>query len=93
MTTNPNVQSHSTAWVTFTYLSFSISILMVFFGIYFLPLDMWVKGYLLMGAAMLVQSSIIVTKTLRDVHEGDRLVNRMEDARAERLLMEASRAA
>jgi hypothetical protein len=92
MTTNPNVQSHSTAWVTFTYLSFSISVLMVFFGIYFLPLDMWVKGYLLMGAAMLVQSSIIVTKTLRDVHEGGRLVNRMEDARAERLLMEASRA-
>ena len=87
---NPNVQSHSAAWVTFTYISFGASLAMVFFGIYFLPLDLWVKGYLLMGAAMLVQSSITMTKTMRDVHEGGRLVNRMEDARAERLLMEAS---
>jgi len=28
-----------------------------------------------------------MTKTLRDVHEGGKLVNRIEDARAERLLM------
>jgi len=90
---NPNVQSHSSAWVTFTYVSFGASMLMVFCGIYFLPLDLWVKGYMLMGAAMLVQSSIVMTKTLRDVHEGGRLVNRIEDARAERLLMEASKAA
>lgn len=90
---NPNVQSHSAAWVTFTYVSFGASLMMVFFGIYFLPLDLWMKGYLLMGAAMLVQSCIVMTKTLRDVHEGGRLVNRIEDARAERLLMEASKAA
>jgi hypothetical protein len=40
-----------------------------------------------MGAALLVQSCIVMTKTLRDVHEGSKLVNRIEDARAERLLM------
>jgi len=42
-------------------------------------------------AALLVQASIVVTKTLRDVHEGGKLVNRIEDAKAERLLMEIER--
>jgi hypothetical protein len=31
---------------------------------------------------------VTLTKTLRDVHESGRLVNRIEDAKAERLLME-----
>jgi hypothetical protein len=34
-----------------------------------------------------------MTKTMRDMHESDRMVNRLEDAKAERLLMEVSRAA
>jgi hypothetical protein len=36
---------------------------------------------------MLVQSSITLTKTLRDVHESTKFMNRIEDAKAERLLM------
>jgi hypothetical protein len=44
-----------------------------------------------MTAALLVQSSIMVTKALRDVYEGNRFVNRIEDAKAERLLMELER--
>ncbi|MEW6644025.1 MAG: YiaA/YiaB family inner membrane protein [Pseudomonadota bacterium] len=90
---NQTVQPHSSAWVTFTYVSFAASLLMVVCGIYFLPLDLWVKGYMLMGVAMLVQSCVTMTKTVRDVHESSRLVNRIEDARAERILMEASKAA
>jgi hypothetical protein len=34
-----------------------------------------------------------MTKTMRDMHEGEKLVNRLEDAKAERLLMEVSKAA
>lgn len=90
---NPTVQTHSSAWVTFTYVSFGCSLFMVAIGIYFLPLEPWVKGYLAMGVVLLIQSCITMTKTMRDVHEGGRLVNRIEDAKAERLLMEAARAA
>jgi hypothetical protein len=56
-------------------------------GILFAPIDIWIKAYFAMGARLLVQSCITMTKTLRDVHEGSKLVNRIEDARAERLLM------
>jgi hypothetical protein len=66
---------------------------MVGLGIFLLPLDLAIKGYLAMGFLLLVQSCITMTKTMRDNHEGSRLVNRLEDAKAERLLMEVSKAA
>jgi hypothetical protein len=55
-------------------------------GIFFLPIDLWIKGYLVMGVTMLVSSTIIVTKTMRDVQESGRLVNKLEEARTEKLL-------
>ncbi|HKS62002.1 MAG TPA: YiaA/YiaB family inner membrane protein [Xanthobacteraceae bacterium] len=91
---NPQVAQsspHSGAWIAFTYASFAGAVGMVGIGILFAPVEIWVKAYFAMGAALLVQSSITMTKTLRDVHEGGKLVNRIEDARAERLLMEIER--
>jgi len=88
-----NSQTHSTAWLTFTYLSFGASVFMVAVGIFFLPLELWAKGYLAMGAVLLIQSCITMTKTMRDVHEGDKFVNRLEDAKAERILMDFNKAA
>jgi hypothetical protein len=90
---NPQVTHtlHSPAWISFTYASFIGSIAMVGVGIAFAPLEIWVKTYFAMGAALLIQSCITATKTLRDVHEGGKLVNRLEDAKAERLLMELER--
>jgi hypothetical protein len=90
---NPNVQPHSNAWVTFTYFSFAASAFMVAIGVFYLPIDLWMKGYLTMGIVMLIQSCVTLTKTIRDMHESGRMVNRIEDAKAERLLMEVSKAA
>ena len=44
-----------------------------------------------MGTVMLIQSCVTMTKTVRDVHESRRMVNRIEDARTERLLMTAGK--
>ena len=89
---NQNSPHHSSAWVTFTYASFAASTFLVAIGVYFLPVDLWIKGYLAMGIVMLIQSCVTLTKTVRDVHESSRMVNRIEDAKAERLLMEVSKA-
>jgi hypothetical protein len=86
MATQTAQSNHSGSWIAFTYVSFFASVAMVAAGILFAPIDMWIKAYFGMGAALLVQSCITMTKTLRDVHEGSKLVNRIEDARAERLL-------
>jgi len=88
---NPQSVQHSAAWVTFTYASFVGALAMVIGGILFLPVEIWVKGYFAMGVLLLVQACITVTKTIRDQHESKRLVNRIEDAKTERLLMEIER--
>ena len=88
MATHPNNPQHSPAWVGFTYASFLGAAVMVAAGVFFMPIDIWLKGYLAMGVIMLVQSCVTLTKTGRDQHENRRLVNRIEDAKAERLLMD-----
>jgi len=88
---NQSAVQHSQAWVTFTYAAFLTSLAMVAIGILFMPLDLWMKGYFAMGVVTLVQSCVSVTKTVRDVHESRRLVNRIEDAKAERFLMDTGK--
>jgi hypothetical protein len=90
---NPQNQTHSGAWVAFNYANVAIALGMTVGGVLFLPLDVWIKGYLLMGIAMLLSSAISVTKTIRDVQESARLLNKIEDAKTEQLLMRMDRTA
>ncbi len=82
---------HAPAWVVFAYISFCASFGMLVLGIAILPIDFWMRAFLFIGVLMLVQSCITMTKTQRDLHENSRMVNRIEDARTEKLLMEAAR--
>ena len=88
---NQPVLHHSQSWIVFTYVSFVAALAMVVVGVILMPLDLAMKGYLAMGVAMLIQSCITLTKTLRDSDEAGKLVNRIEDARTERLLMDAAK--
>jgi hypothetical protein len=81
--TFPNSTSHSSAWFSFTCANMIASLALTLGGVFFLQLDWWIKGYLLMGFAMLVSSTPIMTKT---VQESTRLVNKLEEARTEKLL-------
>ena len=88
---NNPVLHHSQSWIVFTYVSFAAALAMVVGGVVLMPLDLPMKGYLAMGVVMLIQSCITLTKTMRDNDEAAKLVNRIEDAKTERLLMEAAR--
>jgi hypothetical protein len=76
----------SGAWVNFCYISFGASVLMVGAGIFALPLDWWVRAYFAMGMGMVVQSCFTLAKTVRDLHEAGRMINRIQEARTEKLL-------
>ena len=76
----------SGAWVNFSYISFATSVLMVGGGIFALPLDWWTRAYFAMGMGMLIQSCLTLAKTVRDLHESSRIINRIEEARTEKLL-------
>ncbi len=86
----PAVQTtQSPAWIVFTYVAFAMSLVMVIGGILVLPIDLWMRGYLLIGILMVVQACLTLSKTQRDAAENARLVNRVEMARTEKLLMDA----
>ncbi len=78
--------THSSAWVSFTYINMIASAALTLGGLFFLPIDLWIKGYMLMGVVMLTTSTIILTKTIRDREESSKLVNKIEEAKTERLL-------
>ncbi len=75
----------TSAWVNFSYICFVASVLMVRGGIFALPLDWWTRAYFAMGMGML-QSCLTLAKTVRDLRESSRMINRIEEARTEKLL-------
>jgi len=84
--TNQPVQKDSAAWLFFVRLTFFVSVVATSIGIFFLPVDFWIKGYLGIGLYFAVASTITLSKTVRDAHESDQLINKINDARTEKIL-------
>ncbi|GAA5438325.1 YiaA/YiaB family inner membrane protein [Deinococcus sp. A31D244] len=82
----PDLVGDSPAWLSFIWIAFLISISLMLLGIFFIPVDWWVKGYLYMGTLFLTASTLTLSKSLRDRHEYERLVNRVKSARTEQVL-------
>jgi hypothetical protein len=84
-----NQDSNTTAWIFQVWASFIFSISATTIGIAYAPIsDPWVRGYLGMGLAFSVGSSISVAKTTRDLHEAKKVISRIDEAKLERLLAE-----
>ena len=81
----------SDAWKLFTVASFILAAGMMAGGIYFLEASFAAKGFYAMSAIMLVHTSISITKALRDAEEAKRFINKIEDAKTEKLLMDVNR--
>lgn len=85
---NHELNSNSAGWMFFVKTSFAVALLAMGLGIVFSPANLMVKGYLSICALFLVSSTITLSKTMRDEHEGARIHNRISDARAQQLLKE-----
>ncbi|MDZ4086886.1 MAG: YiaA/YiaB family inner membrane protein [Pseudomonadota bacterium] len=81
----------SQAYTMFSYVNFAVAAVMMAGGVYFLEASFAAKGFYAMAALMLVSSTVGITKAVRDKEESDRLHNKLEEARTERLLAEVSR--
>lgn len=83
-----SIQEHSAAWIAQTWISFIISISVTSIGIIYLPVDGWTKGFMGMGLVFSIGSTISLTKTQRDIHEGKKITFKVEEARVEKILTE-----
>src|SRR6185503_16278056 len=92
MSRTPNTQAiqpaHSNAWVVQTWASWVLAVGVTAMGIWFLPVDGWMKAFLGMGVLFTVGSTFSLAKTVRDVHEQQRIVSRIDEARMTKLLAE-----
>jgi hypothetical protein len=78
--------AHTSAWIAQTWLSFILSIGATSTGLLFMPGNLWMKGYMGMGLMFSVGSTASLSKTIRDMEESKRLINRVDEAKLEKLL-------
>lgn len=81
-------ETHSTAWVAQTWISFIIAMGVTSLGIWYLPVDIWVRAFMAMGLLFSVASAISLSKTQRDLHEAEKLTKRIDEARVSKYISE-----
>lgn len=84
----PGLSQDSPAFVAFTQITFVISLLGMVIGIFYLPVEGWIRGYLGIGLFFCVSATIVLAKTLRDQHESRKIVNKIAEVKTERILKE-----
>ncbi|HEX3426185.1 MAG TPA: YiaA/YiaB family inner membrane protein [Acidimicrobiales bacterium] len=69
-------------------LSFAVSLTATAVGIFYLPANGWIRGFLILGVLYVVTSSFTLAKCIRDQRESSQVVHRVDEARLERFLAE-----
>ena len=88
-----SAQLNSPSWMFFVRINFAIAMAAMFIAIIMSPIETLVQGFLAMGTLYLVASTFTFAKTVRDEFEGQKLINKLAEARAEKLLKEYEREA
>ncbi len=83
-----NIQKDTAAWQLFVWVNFTLAVMATGFGVLFLPIDFWFKGYMAMGLLFTIGSTCSLAKAIRDEHEAKKLINKIEQARTEKILKE-----
>jgi hypothetical protein len=76
------------AWRFQVWASFALSTVPTLVGVFYLPIDPWMRAFLTMGLIFTIGSCFTLAKTLRDQHESQKLLNRLADAKAEQVIRE-----
>lgn len=93
MNDNSMLNQNSRGWLFFVKACFGLAIAAMSLAIFFLPTEIWVKGYMGMGTLLVVASSFMLAKSMRDEFEAQKVINRLSEAKAERMLKEMDMAA
>ena len=82
------MQLDTGAWRLQVWIAFALALATTTWGIWFLPTSPWIKGFLMLGLYFTVSSSFTLAKTIRDEHESTKMLTRITEAKAERMLRE-----
>lgn len=76
------------AFYMMSIISFIIAVGAMGIGIFYLPVDGWMRGFLAIGELFLINSSLTLAKVVRDKHESSDVVRRIDQVRMQRMLAE-----
>lgn len=85
---NFDTETNSTGWLLFVKLSFVISLVAMGSAILFMDGDIMLKGYMALNSLFIVSSTIMVSKTLRDEHESKKIINKISEAKTNKIIKE-----
>ena len=71
-----------------SWIAFGISFVGMVIGLVYMEADLAMKGFLGMSYLFTITSCFTLAKVVRDRHEADRFVNKVENAKTEKLLSE-----
>lgn len=80
--------NNTKSFYVMSWLAFLCSTIGMLAGLILLEVDLSVKGYFAMAFLFSVSSCFTLAKVIRDRHETERLVNRVENAKTEKFLNE-----
>ena len=84
--TTPGNSKTTTAFYIQSAFSFAVALLAVVLGIVYLPVDAWMRAFLVVGTLFLVTSSFTLAKCVRDAQETTTVSARVDAARVEKTL-------
>jgi hypothetical protein len=85
MTTAPRT---TTAFYAQAMIAFGAALSAVTIGIWYLPVNGWIRAFLVVGVLFLVTSSFTLAKVIRDAQENAAVTARLDQARMEKMLAE-----
>lgn len=85
---NTDTNTNTMGWLLYVKLSFVVSIFAMMVAIFFMPGELMLKGYLALNSLFIVSSTITVSKTLRDEHEGQKIMSKITEAKANKIIKE-----
>lgn len=89
MTTPVQAKSATTAaFFAQAAVSFAIAAITVVVGIFFLPVDPWVRAFLGIGVLYAISSAFTLAKCVRDRQEEAFVASRVDRARVDKLIAE-----
>lgn len=84
-------ENHNTkSFFNMAWIAFAISFVGMGIGLFYLEASFAMKGFLAMSYLFSVTSCFTVAKVVRDRHESDKFINKVESAKTEKFLSESN---
>ena len=83
---NQSSETHSSGWVLYVRAAFLLSVIGMGLGVFNIEADFMTRCYLGLSSVFMISSTFTLAKTVRDVHEENRLLNKISEAKTNKIL-------